>query len=159
MMIRKIVSGAQTGADRAALDAAMELCVPHGGWVPRGRLAEDGPVPERYLVQEMSSTAYTRRTEQNVIDSDGTVIFTHGRPRGGSLKTVSFTRKHKKPCLHLDMMELSVPEAAQRVLSWSRSNGVSVLNVAGQRASQDPAIYGKVREVLRLVFSHEGTFS
>lgn len=90
--VMKIISGGQTGADRAALDFALTLGIPHGGWCPRGRLAEDGPVPERYILSETPTRAYAVRTEWNVRDSDGTVIFTLGWPplSGGSLKTWKF---------------------------------------------------------------------
>ena len=74
MMITKIISGGQTGADRAALDFAIKMKIPHGGWIPKGRLAEDGPLPEKYQLLEMSTTSYPKRTEQNVIDSDATLI-------------------------------------------------------------------------------------
>ena len=77
-MIEKIMSGGQTGADRAALDFALKFFKPHGGWVPKGRLTEDGPLPEKYQLREMPTTSYPARTEQNVIDSDGTLIFFHG---------------------------------------------------------------------------------
>lgn len=84
MKISKIVSGGQTGADRGGLDAAIELGIPHGGWCPKGRKSEDGVIPEKYLLKEMSSADYLKRTEQNVVDSDATVIFTYGQPTGGS---------------------------------------------------------------------------
>ena len=88
-MIEKIVSGGQTGADQGALDAALELDIPHGGWIPLGRRTEAGPLPDNYRLKEMSTDSYPRRTEQNVIDSDGTLIFSHGRLAGGS----GYTRK------------------------------------------------------------------
>ena len=77
-MISKIISGAQSGVDRAALEFALKFNIPHGGWIPKGRLAEDGPLPEKYQLQEMPTSSYPKRTEQNVIDSDGTVIFFPG---------------------------------------------------------------------------------
>ena len=83
-MIKRIISGGQTGADRAALDFAIKMDLPHGGWIPKGRLAEDGPLPEKYQLQEMPTQNYPKRTEQNVIDSDGTLIITHGKLTGGS---------------------------------------------------------------------------
>ncbi len=83
-MIEKIISGGQTGADRAALDVAIKLDLPHGGWIPKGRKAEDGPLTDKYQLQEMSTASYSKRTEQNVIDSDGTLIICRGKPTGGS---------------------------------------------------------------------------
>jgi len=88
-MIKKIISGGQTGADRAALDVAIKFNIPHGGWIPKGRIAEDGPLPDKYQLQEMPTSSYPKRTEQNVIDSDGTLIFSRGKPTGGT----DYTRK------------------------------------------------------------------
>jgi hypothetical protein len=81
-MIKKIISGGQTGADRAALDVALKFDIPHGGWIPKGRKAEDGPLPEQYQLQEMPTASYPKRTEQNVIDSDGTLIISRGKLTG-----------------------------------------------------------------------------
>ena len=88
-MLKKIVSCGQTGAEHAALDVAIMFNIPHGGWIPKGRLAEDGPLPDKYQLQEMLTNSYTKRTEQNVIDSDGTVIISHGRLTGGTDHTVT----------------------------------------------------------------------
>jgi hypothetical protein len=82
-MLTKIISGGQTGADRAALDAAIEYGVPHGGWIPKGRRTEDGRLPDRYILQETSNIGYPQRTKLNILDSDGTLIFSHGKLTGG----------------------------------------------------------------------------
>ena len=147
-MITKIVSGGQTGADVAALDAAIELNIPHGGWIPKGRKTEAGPLPDKYQLQEMPTGSYTRRTEQNVIDSDGTAILSYGSLSGGSLKTYNYAKKHNKPCLHLDMTRLPVDEAVKEMLQWIEEHNIQVLNVAGPRGSKDPEIYNVVKEVL-----------
>lgn len=97
---KKIVSGGQTGADRAALDVAIKLNIPHGGWIPNGRLAEDGPLPDKYQLQEMPTDSYPARTEQNVIDSDGTLIIARGKLTGGSDYTREMELKHKKQLLY-----------------------------------------------------------
>ena len=97
-----IVSGGQSGADRAALDFAIEHGIPHGGWCPKGRLAEDGPIGSRYQLKETPSDNYVQRTEWNVRDSDGTAVFSIGEIlTGGSKKTVELARKHDKPVVHL----------------------------------------------------------
>lgn len=102
VLIERIISGGQSGADRAALDFAIERGIPHGGWCPRGRKAEDGPIDPRYRLRETPSTGYAQRTLWNVRDSDGTVIFTIAdRLKGGSRQTAALARKHCKPCLHL----------------------------------------------------------
>src|SRR6187402_466883 len=111
-IIKKIVSGGQTGADRAALDFAIEHGVPHGGRCPKGRLAEDGLIDPRYKLQETPTRSYPQRTERNVRDSDGTVIFTIADElNGGSRKTAQFTRKLGKPCLHLAARRLGFDHA------------------------------------------------
>ena len=101
-LIQKIISGGQTGADRAALDFAIEHGIPHGGWCPKGRLAEDGMIDQRYQLKETSTSNYPERTEKNIQDSDGTVIFTMtGKLTGGSKKTAEFSVEHQKPWIHL----------------------------------------------------------
>ncbi|MGD0235215.1 MAG: putative molybdenum carrier protein [Syntrophorhabdales bacterium] len=149
-MIKKIISGGQTGADRAALDFAIKHKIPHGGWVPKGRKAEDGPLPERYQLKEMLTESYLARTEQNVIDADGTLIISHGRLTGGPAYTAEMARKHGRPWLHLDMDKTTVDEAARRLREWIADNSISVLNVAGPRQSRDPAIYDVTMRVLEM---------
>lgn len=140
-LIKKIISGGQSGADIAGIDAAIASNISYGGWIPKGRRTEDGPLPEKYHLQEMTTTSYPKRTEQNVIDSDGTVIFVHGRLSGGSDLTRKLAEKHGKPWLHLNMKEQSVNEAVERLRDWSKEYGIEVLNVAGRSAGKDPDIY------------------
>ena len=97
--LRKIVSGGQTGADQGALSACVQAGFPYGGWIPQGRRTEKGKVPARYRLRQHWSRHYPPRTEKNVVDSDGTVIFTCGKPDGGSPLTIEFAEKHGKPCL------------------------------------------------------------
>lgn len=147
-MLSKIVSGGQTGADRAALDAAIRLGIPHGGWVPKGRLAEDGPIPKRYRVRETASAAYPQRTERNVCDSDGTLLITRGKPTGGSEYTRAMALRHGRPFLHVDLNRLPAFKAALTVSRWIADHSIRTLNVAGSRASKDPGIY---RDTLGLI--------
>jgi len=147
-IIEKIVSGGQTGADQAALDVAIRLGIPHGGWVPKGRRTEAGALPRRYEMREMPTDGYAERTEQNVIDSDGTVIFSHGALDGGSALTEIRVREHGRPHLHLDMEKFSIAEAADALKEWFENNAIRVLNVAGPRASKDPDIYRVTAAVL-----------
>jgi len=146
ILIGKVVSGGQTGADRAALDWAIDHGVPHGGWCPKGRLAEDGPIPARYNLQEMPSKDYLRRTEQNIIDSDGTLIFT-SKPKltGGSKRTAEFAVKHQRPLLHLHTTDA---EPATRLVEFIAHHGIKTLNVAGPRASGEPEIGALVKRAL-----------
>lgn len=146
----RVVSGAQTGVDRAALDVALELGIPTGGWVPLGRLDEQGRIPERYPnLRETSTTEWSERTEANVRDSDGTLILSRGPLTGGSKHTEEAAERIGRPCLHLDLAQLSSAEALRRARSWLASNDVAVLNVAGPRASKDPGLYGEAAPLLR----------
>ena len=151
-MLKKIISGAQSGADRAALDFAIKMEIPHGGWIPKGRLAEDGPLPSKYNLKEMRTKSYPRRTEKNVVDSDGTLIVSHGKLTGGSQYTMDMAILHGKSWLHIDLNETSTLEAAQKVIDWALDNRIETLNVAGPRASKDPKIYRDVFELLETVY-------
>ena len=157
MMIEKIVSGGQTGADRAALDFAIHHHLPYGGWVPKGRKTEDGQLPDKYGLQEMPTTDYSQRTEQNVIDSEGTVIISHGFLTGGSALTREFAIRYQKPCLHLDMNNTSIDEAAGSLNLWIRENHLKILNVAGPRAGKDPEIYNVTMSILTAAFDEDET--
>jgi hypothetical protein len=152
-MIERIVSGGQTGADRAALDAALESGMACGGWCPRGRDAEDGPLPGRYPLQETAERAHHARTERNVIDSDGTLIVNIGELGGGTALTRDYAQKHRRPCLIVQLDEVQNP--VEHVLSWTGRNGIRVLNVAGPRGSKCPEIYGRALELLREVIRRQ----
>ncbi len=147
-MLKKIISGGQTGADRAGLDVAIKHAIPHGGAIPKGRLTEDGPLPRKYSLTELSTRSYPERTEKNVVDSDGTVIFSHGVLTGGSLFTEKMTFLHEKPVLHLDMDKLTEQEAAAVLKDFIQENSIEILNVAGSRGSNEPQIYGKTFRAL-----------
>ena len=149
-VIEKIISGGQTGADRAALDGAIEYGIPHGGWVPKGRMTETGRLPEKYVMQETTSISYAERTEMNVVDSDATLLLSHGKVAGGSAFTLDMARKHRKPCLPMDLASLEEDKAAEVIINWVGARGIKVLNVAGPRASEDPGIYDAARSVLAL---------
>ena len=155
-MIEKIISGGQTGADRAALDAAIDIGIPHGGWVPRGRLAEDGVVPPSYHLSEMPADNYAARTEQNVMDSDGTLILSHGPLSGGSALTQELAGKQQRPSLHVDLNRTPAFKAAAMIVAWTNRHAIRTLNVAGPRASNDPLIYQKTKDILISAF-HIGT--
>ena len=149
-VITKIVSGGQTGADRAALDFAIEHNIPHGGWCPKGRKAEDGPIDARYHLTETPSDDYEQRTEWNVRDSDGTVIFTMTPElSGGSKKTAEFAKKHGKPCLHFYPKPFPRNIWENRELfEFIHENKIKILNVAGSQASEEPEVGKAVKEML-----------
>lgn len=150
MIVKRIVSGAQTGADRAALDVALELGIPCGGWVPWGRIDERGRIPDRYPdLVETESADYEERTAANVRDSSGTLIVSHGVLTGGSLHTRQVAASLARPCLHLDLDAVSLETARDRLVAWLDAENVQVLNVAGPRQSKDPEIYACVARLLR----------
>ena len=151
-MVKKIISGGQTGADQAALDVAINLGIAYGGWIPKGRITENGVLDEKYKLNEMKTSNYNRRTEQNVIDSDGTLIFSHGKLTGGSDYTREMALHHQRPFLHIDLNETIAFQAAQRIRSWISEKGVNILNVAGPRASKDPNIYQATIDILETAF-------
>ena len=149
-VVDKIVSGGQTGADRAALEVAEELGLATGGWVPRGRRAEDGPIPERYAgLRETDSPSYERRTELNVRDSDATLVLAFGPPSGGSALTASLARSMGRPLLCLDLERLTLEEARTSLAEWLAEFRPRVLNVAGPRLSKEPRIAEATSEILR----------
>ena len=150
-MFEKVVSGGQTGVDRAALDVALELGLPRGGWCPKGRRAEDGALDLRYPLIETPSDEYWQRTEWNVRDSDGTLVLTRGAPTEGTAFTIEAAEKLRKPCLVLDLND-APSEAA--VKTWAHDHKVRVLNVAGPRESKCPGIYAQASQFLRAIFSH-----
>ena len=146
MGITKIISGGQTGADRAGLDTALWHNFPHGGWCPKGRKAEDGPIGEQYNLTETHSADYLQRTEWNVRDSDGTIVFTFAAEvTGGSMRTVEFARKHKKPCLHIHR---GYYQPAELIQVFIKEHSVHALNIAGSRESKEPGIHDWVKGVL-----------
>jgi len=148
-VIRKIVSGGQTGVDRAALDAAIALNIPCGGWCPQGRLAEDGPIDAKYPLMETPSADYAQRTEWNVRDSDGTLILTVGEPTGGTAFTLHMAEKHGKPIHIVRLDARATDEPIQGILDWLNANQVSALNIAGPRESTSPGIHSNAFRFIR----------
>jgi hypothetical protein len=137
----KIISGGQTGVDRAALDAALRYGIESGGWCPAGRLDEMGKIPDRYPLNEMESGGFTERTLQNVKDSDGTVIIYLGKLSGGTEQTVKFCIEQQRPHEMIDASDISIEKAAQLIADFVRQNKIDILNVAGPRASEWPGGY------------------
>lgn len=144
----KIVTGGQTGVDRAALDAALQSGVAAGGWCPQGRLAEDGPIPEKYPLAELPNGGYRQRTRRNVIDSDGTAIICFGAPSGGTKLTMLFCIAERRPHVLIDAEQLSVDRASRKIRRFIDAAEISILNVAGPRASGEPQAYAYAKEVI-----------
>ncbi len=144
-IVAKLVSGGQTGVDRAALDTALALGIACGGWCPRGRRAEDGPIPDRYPLTESPSPFYPERTERNVRDSDGTLVLTRGRPQGGTALTLRLLQRERRPFVTAD---LAAPPDPAPVREWIARHGIRTLNVAGPRESESPGIHAAARAFL-----------
>ena len=148
--IPKIVSGGQTGADRAALDWALSRRIECGGWCPRGRKAEDTPISGKYPLIETPSANYVKMTEWNVRDTGGTIIISVGPVLSdGSKKTLEFAQKHGKPCLHIHS---GLKDAGKRLPEFVVDNEIKARNVAGPRASKEPGVGDFVKEVLDTAF-------
>jgi len=153
-LVKKIVSGGQTGVDQAALDVAIQLGIPHGGWCPKGRRSERGRIHARYQLSEVEATDYSVRTEQNVIDSDATLILYDGPGLSrGTRLTGQFARKHDRPMLKIDLRNSQSILTIPAIQDWIQQQEIEVLNVAGPRESTVPGIGERVRLFLNDVFS------
>ena len=148
----KVVSGGQTGVDRVALDVAIETGLEHGGWCPANRRAEDGQIPDCYDLVSTESKNYAVRTEQNIVDSDGTIVFYLGKASGGTALTINLAKKHNKPFLEIELSD-SEPELPDQICQWISQQQISILNVAGPRLSSSPELPDRIRPVLKHVFA------
>ena len=153
----KIISGGQTGVDRAALDLAAKHKIELGGCCPVGRLDEFGRIPDRYPVKELEHGGFTERTLQNVRDSDGTVIIYFGNPSGGTEQTIRFCVEHQKPHEMIDASKVSIEKAAQLIARFVRGNKIEILNVAGPRQSEWAGGYSYASRALDIFLSSIGT--
>jgi len=153
-IFEKIISGGQTGADQGALDAALAVNHPCGGWCPEGRKSEAGRIPDKYPVTEHASSSYPDRTEANVADSDGTLIFTYGTPSAGTLLTVELAIRHEKPFCVFDLDEDPLNMEPEFIWLWGQDSDVYVLNVAGPRESDKPGTQVLVKTVMLRLLEH-----
>lgn len=148
MAFPKIISGGQTGVDRAALDWAMANDISYGGWCPQGRMAEDGMIDVQYNLRETPKSDYRQRTEWNVRDSDATVIISlASQLAGGSLATAGFAAEHRKPCLHLSGLQ-DAPENSRQLAGFLRRHEVQIINVAGPRATGEADVGTFTKSIL-----------
>ena len=145
MKVGKVISGGQTGVDRAALEVAETLGLARGGWCPRGRKAEDGPIPAKYSLTETRSPQYAVRTRWNVRDSDGTLLLVPDEPSGGSALTLVAARARGKPVL---VVNLGYAPDAARTRQWLAEHAIGTLNVAGPRESEHPGIQARAARFL-----------
>jgi len=145
-------SGGQTGVDRAAWDAAIEVGLPQSGWVPKGRLAEDGRIPDRYVCGETESADYAVRTERNLRESNATLILCFGPPSGGTEFTFHLCKRHRRPHLLLDLDRENEENAEEMALQFLRKSKPAVLNVAGPRGSSHADVYPRAKRFLSHLF-------
>lgn len=155
-MIKLIVSGGQSGADRAGLDAAIACGIPHGGWCPQGRRAEDGPIPDRYQLRETPEREYMPRTRRNVVQSNGTVCFLLAGSSRGTQLTMNLAHQVNRPCLVLPLNSLTDEDAAQLLVDFVEQKMIETLNVAGSRESKAPGIHARVLGVISRLLSRAG---
>lgn len=148
-LVDEIISGGQTGVDRAALDVAIFLDIEHGGWCPKNRLAEDGNIPAQYLLRETESRDYAVRTEKNVLDSDGTLILYDGSLKGGTRLTAQLAQRFRRPLLMVDLTEKCNPDETR---AWISKHGLRRLNIAGPRESTMPGVAELAAKFLLAVF-------
>ena len=151
-MLKKIISGGQTGADRATLDVAIQFNIPHGGWIPKGSKVGDSRLPDKYHFQEMPTSSYQTTTEKNVFDSDGTLTFSRGAPSGEIKYIRMIALQHKKHFLLINFNKTTTYDASSLILSWIRLQNIETLFVSGPKASEDEKIYGDVFRVLEVAY-------
>lgn len=141
-----IISGGQTGVDRAALDTAIQMRIAHGGWCPRGRRAEDGPLDPRYRLRETPAADYEQRTQWNVRDADGTLILKISALDGGTRLTCEYAAQMGRP---FKVIDLESPVPADKCRRWITEHHIQILNIAGPRESKRPGIYNLAAAYLR----------
>ena len=149
--IIKIISGGQTGVDRVALDVAIELGFEYGGFCPKGRLAEDGVILNKYNLTELSSPEYLMRTFENVQASDGTLIIHQGTVSGGTLKTKDYCQMINKPFVEVNLLD-DLKKISLNFDTWIKENHI-IINIAGPRESAVP-IYNRTYALLIDLLSH-----
>ena len=149
-MIKKIISGGQTGVDRAALDIALEEGIDCGGSCPAGRFADDGPIPDKYPLQETSDKDHYVRTENNVRDSDGSLLIYRGRLHGGTAYAVEMAKQLGRPVMAVNMEK---PPAVSDVVAWIEKNRLQVLHIGGQRENSSPGIYSQAGDFIRTIIA------
>jgi len=148
-MLKKIISGSQTGVNRAALDVALDKSIPCGGWCPKGRLAEGGSLSKKYPIVESKSSDDRIATELNILEGDGTLILTWGRPTGGTAMAGIITKRRGKPFLIIDLKEMyDIEKTIKETLNWIEEKRIEILNITGPRESRCPGIYRDAKELI-----------
>lgn len=150
--VATIISGGQSGAERGALDAAVELGIPHGGSCAIGRKTDDGVIPPRYVLNEVDARQYADRTEPNIMQCDGVFVATFGRLTPPCKTAVELARRHEKLMLHLDLNLEATDYAVKAVRTWIEDNDIKTLCVVGNRESEATGLHGAVKDLFTRVF-------
>jgi hypothetical protein len=150
-MISKIISEGRHGVERAALDVAIKLDIPHSGWVPKGRKPGGGVLSEKYNLKEISASSHPKTIEKNILDSDGTLIISQETLLGDSVLIGETAEKHSRPWLHVDLNTTNDFIAAQTISVWISENGIETLNISGPETGKDPKIYKATAKLLETV--------
>jgi hypothetical protein len=150
-MINKIISEGRLGVEQAALDVAIKLDIPHGGWIPKGRKTGDGILPEKYNLKEISASSHPKTIEKNILDSHGTLIISHETLSGDSVLVGEMAEKHSRPWLHVDLNTTNDFMAAQNISVWVSDNGIEIIYISGTEANKDPKVYKATAKLLETV--------
>lgn len=151
-MLKKIISDGYTRADQAALDAAIHIGIPHGGWISRGRKTDSGVLAEKYNLKELESVGLTQIKKQNVIESDGTLILFNRKPCIHAEYSNKHAGKFKLPCLSIDLSETPEFNASVIIADWLLDNRIQVLNVVGSNIGKDPGFDSKIVDIIESVY-------
>ena len=151
-MIKKIISGGHPGAERAALDAAIKLDIPHSGWAYKGRKTDNGILSGKYKVKETIDKSFSNRIEKNVLDAGGVVIFAYGKPTVGLKVVEELASKYKRPCLHIDFSESYFNVAAATIRAWLIKNEIDTVYFTGQKSVKDFDIYFEVIRIIEGIY-------
>ena len=149
MLINQIITGGQTGVDRAAMDFALEYHIQLGGWCPKGRKAEDGIIEKKYPLRETPSEHYAQRTKWNVRDADGAIVITRGTIFGGTAVGVSHAKSLNKP---IQIVDLNKPPAVSAIRQWIQTHEIKNLGIGGPRESHCLGIYSEAKAFLKELF-------
>jgi len=147
-MIKKIISGGLPGVELAALDAAIKLGIPHGGWTYKSRKTENDTLLQQYNVREIANPSYFERLGKNIIDSDGTVILTYGQLVRGSIATKNLAEKHNKPCLHVELNECTLCHAVSSIRKWMDKNEIEEIFFTGSKPIASPSLHQEVIQII-----------
>ncbi len=151
-MISKLVSCGRTGVELAALDVAAKIGIAHGGWAPRGMRNEQGPLPAQYGLQEVQSMGFRTAMEQNIMESDGTLLITRGRKTVETRYAVETALRYQRQLLHVDLSQHSTFEAASLTSSWVALQNIKVVFVTGPSADHDASLYDQTKKILETAF-------